>query len=347
MTTLAEHIIVDGAKNRPPMLLRSMYDSWVSRIRLFIKEKNGRMMLDSIDEGPLVYLTIVGEDGQTRLKKYSELTEAQQLEDECDVQATNIILYGLPPDAYALVNHQEAAKDIWNRVKLLMKGTEYHIKNVNAYCTTCLISLHPFKEKHYVKLAKSLYTTNYDQLYAYLTQHEQHDNEQREDPIDCINKVMAFLFVVASRFPSSNNQLRTYSNPRNQAIIQDGRVPVQQVQERQTYSFAGSRNKGIATSSRGNYTVGQVRVTISQNSAFQTEDLDAYDLNCDDISLAKAVLMENLSRCDSDVLSEVPYYNADLNDMINQDVQEMSYSKQTHIVNFPDNEITSDSNIIP
>ncbi|GJX40536.1 hypothetical protein Tco_0255526 [Tanacetum coccineum] len=30
-----------------------------------------------------------------------------------------------------------------------------------------------------VKLAKSLYTTNYDQLYAYLSQHERHANEER------------------------------------------------------------------------------------------------------------------------------------------------------------------------
>ncbi|GJY98645.1 hypothetical protein Tco_0516075, partial [Tanacetum coccineum] len=124
MTTLAEHIIVAGAENRPPMLEKSMYDSWASRIRLFIKgKKHGRMMLDSIDNGPLVYPT-VEENRQTRPKKYSELTEAQQLQDDCDVQATNIILHGLPPDVYALVNHQEAAKDIWDRVKMLMKGTE-------------------------------------------------------------------------------------------------------------------------------------------------------------------------------------------------------------------------------
>ncbi|GJS01490.1 hypothetical protein Tco_0317998, partial [Tanacetum coccineum] len=100
MTTLAKHIIVTSVENRPPMFEKSMYDSWESCIRLFIKgKKNGRMMLDSIDN-------------------------AQQLQDDCDVQATNIILHGLPPDVYALVNHQEAAKDIWDRVKLLMKGTE-------------------------------------------------------------------------------------------------------------------------------------------------------------------------------------------------------------------------------
>ncbi|GJV10803.1 hypothetical protein Tco_1127969 [Tanacetum coccineum] len=112
MTTLAEHIIVAGAENRPLMLEKSMYDSWASHIRLFIKrKKDGRMMLDPIDNGPLVYLT-VEENKQTRPTKYSELTEAQQLQDVCDVQATNIILHGLPPDVYALVNHQEEAKDI-------------------------------------------------------------------------------------------------------------------------------------------------------------------------------------------------------------------------------------------
>nr|GEV42293.1 hypothetical protein [Tanacetum cinerariifolium] len=124
MTTLAEHIIVVGAKNRPPMLEKSMYDSWASLIRLFIKrKKHGRMMLDSIDNVPLVYPT-VEENRQSRPMKYSELTQAQQFQDDCDVQATNIILHGLLPDVYALVNHQEAAKDIWDKVKLLMKGTE-------------------------------------------------------------------------------------------------------------------------------------------------------------------------------------------------------------------------------
>ncbi|GKA14660.1 hypothetical protein Tco_0694306 [Tanacetum coccineum] len=79
--------------------------------------------------------------------------------------------------------------------------------------------------------------------------------------------------------------------------------------------------------------------TIPHNSAFQTKDLDAYDSDCDDLSSAKAVLMVNLSSCDSDVLSEVPYSDSYPNDMINQDVQEMSYFEQTHIDDYPDNEI--------
>ncbi|GJT09056.1 hypothetical protein Tco_0843518 [Tanacetum coccineum] len=195
MTTLAEQIIVAGAENRPPMLEKSMYDSWASRIRLFIKgKKHVRMMLDSIDNGSLVYPT-VEEDGQTRPKKYPELTKAQQLQDDCDVQATNIILHGLPPDVYALVNHQEAAKDIWDKVKLLMKGTElsYQERECRLYNlfdkfasqvqvnTKFLNALPPEWSKFVtdVKLAKSLYTTNYDQLYTHLSQHERHAQEVR------------------------------------------------------------------------------------------------------------------------------------------------------------------------
>ncbi|GKB62821.1 retrotransposon protein, putative, unclassified [Tanacetum coccineum] len=205
----------------------------------------------------------------------------------------------------------------------------------------------------------------------------------REDLIECINKAMAFLSAVASRFPPSNNQLRTSSNPRNQATIQDGRVTVQQVQGRQTQSYAGTGNRGISTTLKGNYRVGQPRVVKCyncqgeghmvrqctqpkrpRNTAWfkeklmlaeaqkagqildETEDLDAYDLDCDDLSSAKAVLMANLSSCDPEFLSEVPYSDSYPNDMINQDVQEMQYSEQTHIDDFQDNEIHSDSNII-
>ncbi|GJV65012.1 hypothetical protein Tco_1475840 [Tanacetum coccineum] len=68
---------------------------------------------------------------------------------------------------------------------------------------------------------------------------------QGDDPIACLNKAMPFLIAVASsRFPSTNNQLRTSSNLRNQATIQDGRVTVQQVQGRQGQSYAGNINKG-------------------------------------------------------------------------------------------------------
>ncbi|GJR52343.1 retrotransposon protein, putative, ty1-copia subclass [Tanacetum coccineum] len=88
----------------------------------------------------------------------------------------------------------------------------------------------------------------------------------RDDLISCLNKAMAFLTAVASlRFPSTNNQLRTSSNPRNQATIQDGRVTVQQVQGRQGQSYSGTGYKSNATSSRGNNASGQARVVKCYN----------------------------------------------------------------------------------
>nr|GFD21530.1 hypothetical protein [Tanacetum cinerariifolium] len=68
--------------------------------------------LESIENGSLVYPTIE-ENGQIRNKRYIELTEQEQLQDDYDVQATNIVLQGLPLDVYSLVNHCQSAKDIW------------------------------------------------------------------------------------------------------------------------------------------------------------------------------------------------------------------------------------------
>ncbi|GJZ63563.1 hypothetical protein Tco_0619984 [Tanacetum coccineum] len=59
-----------------------------------------------------------------------------------------------------------------------------------------------------------------------------------------------------------------------------------------------------------------------RSSAWFKEKLmlaEAQEADCDDISSAKAVLMGNLSSCDSDVHYEVPYSDTYLNDMINQD----------------------------
>ncbi|GJX42463.1 integrase, catalytic region, zinc finger, CCHC-type containing protein [Tanacetum coccineum] len=57
--------------------------------------------------------------------------------------------------------------------------------------------------------------------------------------------------------------------------------------------------------------------------------------------------MANLSSCDSDVLSEVPYFDTSQNDMMNQSAHEFQYSELSPIVDYPNDEITSDSNIIP
>ncbi|GKA68108.1 hypothetical protein Tco_0768025 [Tanacetum coccineum] len=50
-------------------------------------------MLESVENEPLVYPTIE-ENGQIHNKKYAKLTEQEKLQDDCDVQALNIVLQG-------------------------------------------------------------------------------------------------------------------------------------------------------------------------------------------------------------------------------------------------------------
>ncbi|GJV16026.1 hypothetical protein Tco_1361349 [Tanacetum coccineum] len=122
-------MIIAGADNRPPMLDKSMCDSWKSRMKLYIENReNERMILNSVQNGPLVWHIIVQEDGITRTKKYEELSVTDKLQADCDLKATNIVLQGLPPDVYAIFNHHKVSKEIWDRVKLLMQGTKLSLQ---------------------------------------------------------------------------------------------------------------------------------------------------------------------------------------------------------------------------
>nr|GEX01942.1 retrotransposon protein, putative, Ty1-copia subclass [Tanacetum cinerariifolium] len=59
----------------------------------------------------------------TRPKKYSELSVTEAIQAGCDVKATNIILQGLPPEVYALVSTHKVAKELWERIQMLIQGT--------------------------------------------------------------------------------------------------------------------------------------------------------------------------------------------------------------------------------
>nr|GEU79133.1 hypothetical protein [Tanacetum cinerariifolium] len=123
MTSLADKAILSGAENRPPMLEKDMYDSWKSRMELYmLNRQHGRMIIESVENGPLLWPT-VEENGMTRLKKYSELSTTEDIQADCDVKATNIILQGLPPEVYALVSTHKVAKELWERIQMLMQGT--------------------------------------------------------------------------------------------------------------------------------------------------------------------------------------------------------------------------------
>nr|GEW46573.1 hypothetical protein [Tanacetum cinerariifolium] len=79
---------------------------------------------------------------------------------------------------------------------------------------------------------------------------------------------------------------------------------------------------------------GQDTQELTTTAIFQTDDLDAFNLDCDEAPSASAVLMAKLSAYNSDVLSEVQnldtYQN---NNEIDQSVQEIKYSEKPPFIN--------------
>nr|GEZ45803.1 hypothetical protein [Tanacetum cinerariifolium] len=181
----------------------------------------------------------------------------------------------------------------------------------------------------------------------------------RDDPIACLNKAMAFMSTaVASCFLLANNQLKTSSRLRNHATIQkctQPKRPRNAAWFKKKMLLAQAQESGQVLDEEqlafladpGITDCHDVHPTIIHNAAFQTDDLDAYASDYDDISYAKAVLTANLSSYSSDILSEVPQHDSYQNDdVINQSVQEMQNFEQSLIDHVLDTEITSDSNII-
>ncbi|GJV31990.1 homeodomain-like protein [Tanacetum coccineum] len=192
-----------------------------------VGKKHGRMMLDSIDNGSLVYPT-VEENRQTRPKKYSELTEAQQLQDDCDVQATNIILHGLPPDG-------ETLKEM---IRLIAQQSILHVvaRSIKSYAGTG---------------NRGIATTSKGNVRV---------GPQRV--MKCYN------------CQGEGHMVRQCTQPKRPRMLHGFKEKLMLIEAQE------------------------------RNLAFQPDDLDAYDSNCDDLSSTKAILMENLSSCDLEVLSE-------------------------------------------
>nr|GEZ05730.1 hypothetical protein [Tanacetum cinerariifolium] len=174
--------------------------------------------------------------------------------------------------------------------------------------------------------------------------------------------------VVTSQYPPTNNQLRNSSNPRQQATINNGRVTVQPIQGRQNSLAVGTSRPYTSRPSGNNLRKQRIIVcynckgeghiprikeaqstqyVITNNAAYQADDLDTYDSDCDEINSAKIALMVNLSHYGPDNLAEVHNPDNVTNNVIDQVVQAMPIFEQPNIMNHSDTKITSDSNIIP
>nr|GEX28683.1 hypothetical protein [Tanacetum cinerariifolium] len=135
--SLAENVIVASTENRPPMLDKTQYKSWASRMLLyFIGKENRKLLVDLVLNGPFKYRTITKAGTATtpatvRDRRYDELTYAEKICEAYDIKATNIVLQGLPQDIYNPVNHHKDSKHIWDKLSYSLKALKSYCKREN------------------------------------------------------------------------------------------------------------------------------------------------------------------------------------------------------------------------
>ncbi|GJX48759.1 retrovirus-related pol polyprotein from transposon TNT 1-94 [Tanacetum coccineum] len=345
MTTLADKAILSGADNRPPMLEKDMYDSWKSRMELYMMNRqHGRMILESVENGPLIWPTIE-ENGVTRPRKYSELTPADAIQADCDVKATNIILQGLPPEVYALVSNHRIAKELWERIQLLMQGTSLtkQERECKLYDEFDKFAYKKGETLRDFYLRFSLLLNDMNIYNVKLEQFQVNTKFLNTLPPEW-SKFMTDVKLVRDLQHSYIDRfivLRTYTPGASGSNFEKQRTII-------CYNCKGEghMSKQCTKPKRkqdDSWFKDKVLLVQAQENA---DDLDAYDSDCDELNTAKVALMANLSYYGSDALAKVHNPNNVDNNIIIQGVQVMPSSEQLSVVNHSETEITSYSNII-
>ncbi|GKF49937.1 retrovirus-related pol polyprotein from transposon TNT 1-94, partial [Tanacetum coccineum] len=183
----------------------------------------------------------------------------------------------------------------------------------------------------------------------------------RDDSIACLNKAMAFLMTVAFSIQETKPLFKMASSRGNTTSGQarvvkcyncqgEGHMARQCTQPKRPRNAAWYKEKAMLAEAQEagqlldeeqlafladlGIPASQAQTVIPHNDAFQTEDLDTYDSDCDDLSTTQAVLMTNISNYGSDVILEVPNSETYLNDMDNQSVHALQDFEQSPVMDF-------------
>nr|GEX19831.1 hypothetical protein [Tanacetum cinerariifolium] len=186
MTSLADKAILSGADNCPPMLEKDMYDSWKSIRELYmLKKQHGRMILESVENGPLLWPT-VEENGVTRPKKYSELSATEAIQADCD---------------------GESLRNFYLRFSLLLNDMNiYNMKLEQLQVNTKFLNTLPLKWSKFVTDVKLYVVTNNAAYQA-------NDLDAYDFDCDEINSAKIALMANLSHYGSDN--LTEVHNPDN------------------------------------------------------------------------------------------------------------------------------------
>ncbi|GJV81907.1 retrovirus-related pol polyprotein from transposon TNT 1-94 [Tanacetum coccineum] len=162
------------------------------------------------------------------------------------------------------------------------------------------------------------------------------------DPIDAINHMMSLLIVVERQTSLAAGTSRTYtprasgSNSGKQRMVicynckGESHMSKQCTKPKRKRDDSWFKEKVLLIHVLPD---GQALPVITHNAAYQADDLDAYDSDCDELNIAKVSLMVNLSHYGSDALAEAAVQNS--NSSAQQDALILSVIEQlkTQVVN--------------
>ncbi|GJV48664.1 hypothetical protein Tco_1438876 [Tanacetum coccineum] len=226
-----------------------------------------------------------------------------------------------------------------------------------------------------VKLNKGLRDSNYDQLYAYLKQHEEHANENKMmlerftqhnvDPLALMSNVShqysrwqgcCSECSGSTEYGSGDNARGTGAAGYGGAQNRVGNANPGQARQIKCYNCNGGQDNAVDED------VDEQPVqdlALNVDNVFQADDCDAFDSDVDEAPTAQTMFMANLSSIDpvydeanpsydSDILSEVPDHD-NYQDAIceHHEVHEMHDDVQPNYVVDSHADYASYSNMIP
>nr|GEV34501.1 hypothetical protein [Tanacetum cinerariifolium] len=240
-----QDIYAAGSENRSSMLNKDNYVPWSSHIIRYARSiPNGKMIVDSIENGPYVRRMIAspGEPDLPVLVPESfheqtdeELTETDIKRIDVDDQAIQTILLGLPEDVYVAVDSCEIAKEIWERVRQMMKGSDIgeqkkrQSSSMNrkssqniALNLKFLNNLKPEWKRHVtiVRQTENLHEADFTQIYDFLKMNQDEVNELRAERLAKSHDPLALMAHSQSsyNFPTTHKDQSSSSTHSQQSF---------------------------------------------------------------------------------------------------------------------------------
>ncbi|GJU10222.1 hypothetical protein Tco_1132618 [Tanacetum coccineum] len=387
MANILKDVQCAGLDTRPPMLDRTDFASWQQRIRLYCRarvysdlspEDKDRYNADIhatnilLQGLPKDIYTLINHytdakdiwDNVKMLLEGSKLTKEDresQLYDDFEHirQNKGETIHDYYVRFAKLINDMQNIKMTMSRMQLNSKFVNNMLPEWGRFITT-------------VKLNRGLRDSNYDQLYAYLKQHEAHANENKMMLDRFTQHTVDPLALMSNNRGQGNNAWGAGAAGYGGAQNRVGNSILGQARQIKCYN-CNARENGVALDEEqllfiaggqdnaGGEDVDEQPVqdlTLNVDNLFQAEDCDAFNSDVDEAPTAQTMFMANLSSTypvydkagpsyDSDILSEVHDHDH-YQDAVCEHHEEhkMHDDVQPNYVVDPHADYTSDSNMI-